>query len=107
MFAPQPRSQFTQRTYSNLDRPTTTKKNLNKENDDSKLPSKTPSRAGPSKIPTTTGHVELGKPGTSRKAPGTVNRDALGLKTGQKGKSVMQDAPAEDIGKSFPIAFRV
>lgn len=98
MLAPLPRTQTLHRTYSSQ---TTSKKNVNKENN---LPSKTPSRAGPAGI----GNGKLGVPGTSLRLGlgsvggglGTLGRDrnvphGVGGKEGEgKGKG----KEAEEIG---------
>ncbi|KAK4686774.1 hypothetical protein P7C73_g3343, partial [Tremellales sp. Uapishka_1] len=76
MYAPLPRTQQLSRSYTSQ---TTSKKNLNKENAHG-LPSKTPSRAGPSEGPIKMG---LGN------GPPTGIRMGLGAKTVGRDKNVM------------------
>ena len=87
MFAPSyplNHTQLLQRTYTSQ---TTSKKNINKENANV-LPTKTPSRAGPSKlVPSTSVRFGLGEKAVER------NRDALEV---GKGKG----AESADIGQS-------
>ncbi|OCF42408.1 hypothetical protein I317_03783 [Kwoniella heveanensis CBS 569] len=77
MFAP--RSQHIPRTYSVYQQPTTSKKNLNKENANANaFPSKTPSRAGKG--------AALGGLGMG---PGTGMRMGLGVKTEGRDRNVL------------------